>query len=669
MVAVVDQASTFKYQDLKEQIKTSTPTGSSIPISTALILFGGLPVESKQKIVNELMQMCVNHQRRPNQYTHEVAVTEPIDRLECDWFKHSPCSLPRLALVSGIHYRNFLRGDEFTFSFHPDESHAFNNSALQDNFAKIGEDLQSNELLRKGGPVPKGSATYWKQVLPNGLRLMNIWDIQLNRAVLHSLSAITGRLHESHSYLFVDLQADVPRLLDPPNISTEQEKTGDTHLMRYRSRLEYLVRSATVAMSSSERKSKACTIVAVHDGTLKKERIDSLCTKLQEALLKETKEMNLGKLIDQEILVLDYNSPKCSKLLKQHIDEFLLKLSSKGKFLPSWLFLLDTLKSLGKMFIKKAELEEMAKECRIVGDELEQMLIRFTAFGSVIYIPDIDFLKHIIILQPEAFVQQLRKLYSSEESKEIKLHSRYGILTGEAAEEIFGHAASTYVQILRSAQVSLLLPTHQVQNVCDIKTKASSVDYIPSVRVMPEKTTCDTSSLHLRVSNDIAPINTHVAMADSVLQCLKNTDFHFSLIPVEEANVTKFEIKSAEVAATITLVYQRNMYEMQLQITRGSQESLEVIRLKICKAWVDATGKRSQRSIKIKISFVVVCPSCHNAACRCDPLHIQCYLPIVGHCKRCGSALESSSPALEWRDAVEKVSNHFWYMSVQCIRL
>ena len=120
----------------------------------------------------------------------------------------------------------------------------------------------------------------------------------------------------------------------------------------------------------------------------------------------------------------------------------------------------------------------------------------------------------------------------------------------------------------------------------------------------------------------------------------------------------KFELKSNdEVAATVTLVYQRNMYEIQLQAPQESQESLEIIRQEICKAWVDATGKRSERSIKIKISFVVVCPSCHNPSCRCDPLHIQCYLPIVGHCKRCGNTPDSSSPFFEWRDAVDKVRN------------
>ena len=459
--------------------------GNSIPISTALILFGGLPVKSKEKIVNDLMRMCINHQKRPNQYTYQVAVTEPIQRLECDWFEHSPCSLPRFALASGIQYKNILRGNDSTFNFHPDESHAFTSLHLECTFSRIAKDLQSCSLFEKSGLEPMNPTLYWRQVLPNGLRLMNIWDIQLNRAVLHSLSAVTGRLHESHSYLFIDLQTDVPQLLDPPRTS---KQTGSTHqLMKYRSRLEYLVRSATVVKSISECKSNACTIVAVHDGTLQKELIKSSCTKLQKAILKETKKMKLENLIDQDILVLNYTSQNCSKLLKKHIDEFLLKMWSKEKFLPSWLFLLDTLKCLGDMFIEKTKLKEMAQECRVVGDGLEEMLTRFTAFGSVIYIPDAEFLSDIIILQPQAFVQQLNKLYSSEENEETKLHHKYGILTTEAAHEIFGDTASTYLQILRSAQVSMLLPTSEVQNICDFRTEAQLINYIPSMRVMQEE--------------------------------------------------------------------------------------------------------------------------------------------------------------------------------------
>lgn len=579
--------------------------------------------------------------------------------MEHDWFEHSSSSLTRFALASGVQYKSILVNKEFAFSFHPGQAHVFSDQHLECNLSQIAEDLQCQKFFRKGGFEPTDPAVYWRQVLPNGLCLMNIWDVPLNRAALHSLSVITGRLHQSHVYLFIDLQADVPRLSDPPDIPKEQKQVGDEHLlMKHRSRLEYLVRSATVAKSIDEQRSNACTIIAVHDGKSETEVINNLCTNLQDALLREVQKMKVEKLIDQELLVLDYNSPNCSRLLKEHIEKSLCKTRSKDEFPPSWLFLLDTLKCLGDMFIEKAMLEKMAQECKVVGDDLEKMLARFTAIGSVIYIPDMQLLSDVVILQPQAFVEKLSNLYYTEQNEDPQLHNKYGILTTEAAHKIFRDTASTYLYVLRSANVSMSLPTNEVHDACHYKTSAQSVDYIPSIRVMQRKAGCDTSSLHLLVSHDFAPINTHVTVASCILDGLKGKDIQVSLMPVEEPNVTSFEIKCGEVIATLMLVYQSNMYEIRLQAPQGSCEFLEKVHLAISQACLLATWRRKQRFADIKISFVVICPSCHNPCCRCDASHIQCYLPVKDQCERCGSSPAPSSPFFEWKEAVENVRSN-----------
>ena len=652
----IDELRVFTSGHLRDLLTSKDlELGNCIPISTALILFDGLPMKIKEKIVNELLQKCINHQQKPHQHIYQVAVTQLSNRQDCDWFEHSPCSLPRLALAAGIRFQHVFatKDGRIPFIFHPDQFRAFDNQNLQRNFAEIAYELQSQEVFQKCSGRVKDPAAYWKKALRNGFRLMNIWDIQLNRAVLHSLSAIAGVLHESHSYLFIDLQEDVPCLSLPPAIPKEQKRSGDDFLTKFHSRLEHLVRSAIVAKSIDEDKRDACTIVAVHNGESEEELLKSRCTILQEALLKEAKKMKVDKLIDQDLLVLDYSSPDYIMHLKQHIEKSLTKMKSKEKFLPSWLFLLATLMSSGDVFLKENELTEMARECKIVGDEVKQMLTRFTAFGSVISFPDIKDLSDIIILQPQAFTDNLSKLYYPTENEETGLHRMYGILTKEEAQRILGDSANTYLQILRSAQISMSLHCNEVQRV--LETAASSVDYIPSVRVNQPQSGCDPKSLHLLIKHDFAPINTHVALASCIRDRLKKKDFEVSLIPVKESNVTRFEIKSGEASATLSLIYQGEMYEIQLQMPRESCELLTNIHLEITQACVDATRKRKEHFAIIKIGFVVICPDCHNPTAKCDPAHLQCFIPVELQCEKCGNDLDDSSPFHEWKQAVEKV--------------
>lgn len=113
----------------------------------------------------------------------------------------------------------------------------------------------------------------FKLLLPEGIALINIWDIAINETVRHFLAALQGHIYNNHMWLFLDLKRDLEHLDEPPEIKGRLEegkgrRDGEV-FMKWRSRLHYLVRSCKLSKDKNREKQRRrmCTIFAKHDGT------------------------------------------------------------------------------------------------------------------------------------------------------------------------------------------------------------------------------------------------------------------------------------------------------------------------------------------------------------------------------------------------------------------
>ena len=114
-------------------------------------------------------------------------------------------------------------------------------------------------------------------MLPEGIALINIWDVAINETVRHFLAALQGHLYNLHMWLFLDLERDLENLNVPPKITCthicrekREKRDGDgTIFMKWRPRLHYLLRSCKISEDYYKKKSqrrRVCTIFAKHNG-------------------------------------------------------------------------------------------------------------------------------------------------------------------------------------------------------------------------------------------------------------------------------------------------------------------------------------------------------------------------------------------------------------------
>ena len=58
--------------------------------------------------------------------------------------------------------------------------------------------------------------------LPEGIAIINIWDITFDESVQHSLAAHHSHLYNHHMWLFLGLETDFPKLDEPPEMDKKR---------------------------------------------------------------------------------------------------------------------------------------------------------------------------------------------------------------------------------------------------------------------------------------------------------------------------------------------------------------------------------------------------------------------------------------------------------------
>ena len=337
---------------------------------------GGIPRSGKSKALSHLLDHYVD----PNVFPSMKKKTERLETIAhyelvatgfhssrnltiTEVTKESSCAFGILSV-----FKNdlLLKNQVPLFNFNPKQSsNVFEDCELDNHLIDIFRFLYSEDKQSIKGTEKEQQYARSLKLLPEGIALINIWDIAINKTVLHFMTSLSGLLYNSHMLLFLDIDRDLENLDKPPetyeNRSAVSFGKDRSVLMKWRPRLHYLLRWSRMSESKHGR-TGACTIFAKHEGTYNenlKQKVKMLEGKVKQA----AKHIGVSSLIEPKIETIKSNglgiSDDSSRRLYHKIQQLIYDTPYEDVPL-SWVFLCSLFYKSSKIFIVKSELRKKA---------------------------------------------------------------------------------------------------------------------------------------------------------------------------------------------------------------------------------------------------------------------------------------------------------------------
>lgn len=621
--------------------------GHCCVIWPSIVLFGGLPDTQKTTILKNLLsrymrkagdpilKFNLSPSLEPGIEVHEV-IAVGNKHQDLFWFEVTTVNCHNYCIASALLHDTALMSKVIHLTSYPSLG-LFKNVILDRHFQHVYDELKKQKFLQPTEGTPH-HINVWKKFLPGGLLVMNFWDLGVNKAILHALSALSGYFCNCYPCLFMDLERDGEKLFEPPSLKVNRfaSHADKDVVYKWRSRIQYLLRPILFAKPNPQLTKKptghmnmdeSCIVVAVHDGV---PSVEDKILKLQKVLELVAEQMGISELLNFDILAFDlkrsdesYRALKSrleSRITREHID-----------FPTSWLFLRSAFYSEEDIYIEKRKYQEMACECHLDEDEFESFLATFTASGSLIYASHTESLSEYVVLKPLQFFRTISRIFYPQTVTEV---TSYGIVSKATAKETFGDDTPFYTTALTSLHLAVEVDETKIDLLSAGLHVTTPLYYIPALRCIPPVTGCTLDALHILFSLDIAPKSTQVTFLHSAFEVFQDS---IKLIPRQEVNVLQFEVCGTDfdVPCRFEHVYHGDATEIRLHT--GSNNS--VVCQRVCNDIITTCHttvvKHCKRYGHIKYGFAVMCSQDQDPSQPCNVKNVRHYLPELGTCNAC----------------------------------
>ena len=436
-------------------------------ISYFLVLFNGLPHSGKSEVIENFMKkLSPEVVVRPNQglsFYELLAVGERNKTLKYEITTSENCYFH--AMQSAMKQTGYDMKLQYTDSGDGSQVKVFDNDDFNSHFWSIFAQLQDEQH----------QSTWDKYIF--GVAMFNIWDIGYSRTVRHFLCPLHRLLYNSYSWLFFDLERDSKDPFKPPDVHDGK------NLMKWHSRLHYLIRAAKYSESKLSARKDVCFMMATHDGKLtedeQKEKIISIKLKLENAAT----QIGVAELIDFDNITSIDPSSSTEQFTASMYDLVTKALNRKIEIPLSFIFLRSFYYKNDKvLYAMKSEIKKLADELKISNKKFQEFCEVFTSFGSIIDVSLIDPESEYIIMKPSLFLEEIDRIFNTTNP----VLADTGILTLSAAEEIFNGDtanAKACMNILVSLSLAVRLTHAQVEIASPLYGKSAL--YLPDIRTTP----------------------------------------------------------------------------------------------------------------------------------------------------------------------------------------
>ena len=451
-------------------------------------------------------------------------------------FKHDYVANGRVPLFNNSSDRNFSDLD------------------LENHLQHIFKYLLEIEHFPKGDELSEEKckfAKYLQILLPDGIALINIWDLAINKTVLHFLTALCGHLYNSHMWLFLDLEEDLKNIDKPPEILPEStaSRREEAVLMKWRPRLHYLLRSCRMSKNINGKRRRVCTLFAKHSGMSFNEDLQEKVEELEDKVQQAAKVIGVSHLLEEKIEVTNLGDSgrtgdaDSSRRLYHKFQQIICE-TPYADIPLSWVFLRSLFYYSQKKFISKHELTEKAKQCGMNEKSLTEFCKFYTSFGSIFDLSLVNPQYEYVVVKPMGFLKSLDKFLIPSEN--ITYPSmQFGIVPEKAFKQEFEEDSPAYIDALVCLNLAAVVES------CHLEQSFDSNEthyYIPLSRDGEPTTDLDTSSVHLITSISTPHVFKQTSFANHLLHSL----FQSKLLLC--ASINKTIIKDESTDTIITLV-------------------------------------------------------------------------------------------------------------------
>ena len=502
----------------------------------------------------------------------------------------------------------------------------------------------SSELNGKEREIAKSLT----EMVPGGIARINIWDVAISKTVRHFLAALQGHLYNNHMWLFLDIERDLERLNQPPEIKEghDGDRKDGAVLMKWRPRLHYLLRSCKMS-EGKEKKRRQCTVFAKHTGAYNGELQDKI-EDLKEQVQATARHIGVTPLLEEKIETINLQEEGPGD-----IDDYSYRLNQKFQNVIcetpfedvpiAWVFLRSFFYRYKKTFISKKDLKDMAQECGMNEESFHGFCKFYTSFGSIFDLSLVNPEYQYVIVMPVEFLKALDNLlYPDESLYQCYPSIAYGVVPEKACREIFKGDWLAFMDALVSLNLAAKVTSGYLEVPANCKIDRQDTHYYISIsRKGPLIMDPDPHSIHIITSIDTPHVFRQVSLTKRMLSFLPEP----KLLPCTNMNQTI--IKDALTGATLTLTSHSPATRLHLDKPNET----------ICNCIVEAYNDiATSCGVPAKYKFVKMCSEGSIPSVQYLPSCQYHILPDDELCQKCKEAENYDDDLIKfWNEALRKV--------------
>ena len=278
-------------------------------------------------------------------------------------------------------------------------------------------------------------------------------------------------------------------------------------------------------------------------------------------------------------LEVDVNDDESIKKFGEKMEDLIkYKYKQRTLLLPlRWIVLRSLVVSLDSrgakvMILRRSFIMHKAKELQMTENDVDEFLKTFTDFGSILYMPQYDAVKDIVIVNIWEFTQYLDKLYYPEGDSYAPNLLKYGIISESSVKEIFckhPESAEDFMTVLTTIAMASKIKSGR-SILIDGQQQPDEVHYyLPLARTREEYTPPaeENDYAFIEIQSVNFPANVQACISYAIMD--NNEDA--VLIATEHSNVSRFLFQS-DTPITIEMIYKGS--RTRLRIMNNSKDIL-----------------------------------------------------------------------------------------------
>ena len=466
-------------------------------------------------------------------------------------------------------------------------------------------------------------------LIHDGVSFINVIDVGVNKALYPFLAMMLLSCHRHIRLAFFSMNRDAPKFDEYADLPSDRYgvRKDDVLVMKKRSRLTYLLHFATVGYTQQQRNQEevqnATVMVATRNELPKDPKI---VNQAKDKIIKQAQSRGVDQFL-KNWLEVDVNDNQSIKEFGEKMEDLIkYKYKQRTLLLPlRWIVLRSLVVSLDSrgakvMILHRSFIIHKAKELQMTENDVDEFLKTFTDFGSILYMPQYDAVKDIVIVNIWEFTQYLDKLYYPEGDSYAPNLLKYGIISESSVKEIFckhPESAKDFMKVLTTIAMASKIESGQSILIDGQKQPDEVHYYLPLARTREEYTPPaeENDYAFIEIQSVNFPANVQACISYAIME--KNEDA--VLIATEHSNVSRFLFQSKSGSPiTIEMIYKGSRTRLRI-MNKSSDILTSPAAVEACKKVISGSCRCLQRKINtirdLKYSFAVPCASskgeCH----------------------------------------------------------